>query len=135
MKTCPNGFNTDLQCRNLVMNSNEVTKITQVIQRDDGSEVRIVAQACFGAGLHRSIDVYVHSRQSSAHDWTLCSDSPHPDWKSMSVEDYVKHGRSPMLQAVSHGELLRAMSLIGAPMAHHETNLAEVASEPGDQPG
>jgi hypothetical protein len=116
MKTCPDGIKTDLQYRNLAMESNEITKITQVIQRDDGSEVRIVAQACFGAGLHRSIDVYVHSRQSVAHDWILCSDRPHPDWKSMSVEDYVKHGRSPMLQAVSYGELLRAMNAIGAPI-------------------
>ena len=98
----------------------EVTKITQVIQRDDGSEVRIVAEAMFGEGLHRSIGVYVHRRESSSHDWILCSDRPHPDWKSMSVEDYDKHGRSSMLQAVSSGELLKAMSAIGAPMSQYE---------------
>ena len=114
----------------------EVTKITQVIQRDDGSEVRIVAEAMFGEGLHRSIGVYVHRRESVNHDWILCSDRPHPDWKSMSLADYVNNGRSPMLQAVSHGELLRAMNAIGAPMSQYESKFPEeAASQPGDQPG
>lgn len=106
----------------------KVTKITQLIQRDDGSEVRIVATAMFGEGLHRSIDVYVHRRESEEHDWVLCSDRPHPDWRSMSVEDYVKHGRSPMLQAVSSGELLRAMSFIGAPMSQFPANAGEAGA-------
>jgi len=100
--------------------SKEVTKITQIIQRDDGSEVRIVAEALFGEGLHRSIGVYVHRRESVNHEWILCNDRPHPDWKSMSVEDYDKHGRSSMLQAVSSGELLRAMNAIGDPIAQYE---------------
>lgn len=98
----------------------EATKITQILQRDDGSEVRIVAEAFFGAGLRRSVGVYVHKRESPNHEWELCSDSPHPDWRSMSVDDYVKHGRSPMLQAVSSGELLRAISAIGMPMAQFD---------------
>lgn len=94
----------------------EITKITQLLQRSDGTEVRIVAQAFFGIGLHRSIGVMVHTRENIDHEWTLCSDSPHPDWRSMSVDDYNLRGRSPMLQTVSPGELLRAMSLIGTPM-------------------
>jgi len=40
---------------------NLVTKSTLVLQRDDGSEARIVATAFFGSGLHRSVDVYVHA--------------------------------------------------------------------------
>ena len=92
-----------------------ITKVTQVIQREDGSEVRIIAQACFGLGLTRSIDVYVHHRESPDHDWKLCSDRPHPDWREMSVDDYIKHGRSEMLQMVSPGEILKATSEIGKP--------------------
>ena len=56
----------------------KVTKITQVIQRDDGSEVKIVAEAFFGAGLHQSIDVYVHKRESANHDWICAAIGPTP---------------------------------------------------------
>lgn len=95
---------------------NRITKVTQLMQRDDGSEARIVATACFGAGLHMSIDVYVHRRPNAEAPWELCSQDPHPDWKTMSVADYIDHGRSPMLRTVSQGEILRATSMIGQPM-------------------
>lgn len=98
----------------------KATKITQIIQREDGSEVRIVATAMFGEGLHRSIDVYVHKRTNESSPWTLCSDQPHPDWKTMPLDDYKKFGRSEMLQAVSVGELIRATSLIGKPMSQFD---------------
>lgn len=96
--------------------SREITKLTQIIQREDGTEVRIVAQAYFGAGLHRSVGVDVHKRESPDQEWVLLSNKPHPDWLKMSVADYIDHGRSPMLQAVSHGELLKVISAIGTPM-------------------
>lgn len=94
-----------------------ITKITQIIQREDGSEVRIVAQACTGLGLTQSTDVYVHRRESPEHDWKLCSNRPHPDWLKMSVDEYINRGRSEMLQAVSSGEILKATSAIGRPIS------------------
>lgn len=94
-----------------------ITKVTQIIPRKDGSEVRIVAEAFFGLGLTRSIGVYVHRRGSPEQPWQLCSDRPHPDWLTMSVDEYIKHGRSEMLRTVSHGEILRATSAIGKPLA------------------
>lgn len=93
-----------------------ITKITRVIPRADGSEVKIVAQAYFGIGLHRSVGVDVFRRQSSTQNWQLCSDRPHPNWRKMSVDEYVKHGRSEKLQAASHGEILAMASAIGKPM-------------------
>jgi hypothetical protein len=93
-----------------------VTKLTRIIPREDGSEVRIVAQAYFGAGLHCSVGVDVFRRQSSGHNWTLCSKEPHPDWRQMSVDEYVRHGRSEMLQTASHGEILAVVNAIGKPM-------------------
>ena len=51
--------------------------------------------------------VYIHRRESSEHDWELLSDRPHPDWLTMSVDEYGKYGRSEVLQAVSPGEILR----------------------------
>lgn len=89
-----------------------MARVEQVIQRKDGSEVRIVAQACFGSGLVCSIDVYVHRRASPAHAWKLTSDRPHPDWRKMSVDDYVKHGRSEMLRTSSIGEILKVTTAL-----------------------
>tara|TARA_R110002124_G_scaffold128157_2_gene288519 strand:+ start:5159 stop:5488 length:330 start_codon:yes stop_codon:yes gene_type:complete len=96
---------------------NLITKVTQVLTRADGSEARIVAQSFTGMGLHQSVGVYVHRRESPEHQWTLCSEQPHPDWRSMSVDEYIRVGRSEMLRAVSPGEILRVSSLIGTPMA------------------
>lgn len=94
---------------------NPISKVTQIIQRKDGSEVKIVAQACFGSGLTRSTDVYVHRRESPNHDWKLCNDRPDPEWLKISVDDYILRGRSEVLQVVSPGELMKVTSQIGKP--------------------
>lgn len=90
------------------------TKITRVLHRPDGSDVRIVAQTCYGRGLRRSIDFYVHRRESPSHDWKLLNDRPHPDWRSMSVDEYIKRGRAEMLQAVTWGEIFKVTSELAA---------------------
>lgn len=89
-------------------------KVTQIIQRDDGSEVRIVAEEFFGLGLTRSVGVYVHRRESTNHPWTLTNDRPHPDWREMSVDEYIKRGRSEMLRTVSHGEILKVTNSLAS---------------------
>jgi hypothetical protein len=93
------------------------TKVTQVIKRDDGSEVKIVAQQYVGLGLQCSVGVDVFRRENPDQAWSLCNDRPHPDWRTMSVDEYKKRGRSEMLQTVSHGEILKVTSLIGKPMS------------------
>lgn len=104
-----------------------VTKVTQNLQRPDGSQVRIVAEEFYGRGLHPSIDVFVLKRESKDHAWVLCSDRPASNWRSMSVEEYKLHGRSPMLQAASPGEVLRAISAIGRPLAEFQESVPESA--------
>lgn len=94
-----------------------VTKVTRVVSRNDGSEVKLVAQAYFGTGLHRSTGVDVYRRTSPEHRWQLCSDQPHPDWRTMSVAEYCKQGRSEKFQAASHGEILGIAALIGKPLS------------------
>jgi hypothetical protein len=90
-----------------------VTNVTKLIPRKDGSEVKLVARAYFGAGLHRSVGIDVFRRASPAQAWQLCSDRPHPDWRTMSVEDYIRHGRSESLQAATPSEILCVTALIG----------------------
>lgn len=97
---------------------NLVTKVTRVMPRSDGSEVKIVAQAYFGAGLHRSIGVDVYRRPNPHQNWHLCSDRPHPTWRTMSVDAYCKRGRSEKLQAASPGEVLAVAALLGKPLSN-----------------
>jgi len=102
-----------------------ITKLTRIIPRADGSEVKIVAQRMYCVGLHASTDVYVLRRESPEHDWTYCSDRPHPDWRTMSVAEYIDHGRSPMLQTVSIAEILKLTSMLGKPMSSlHNSELS-----------
>ena len=71
-----------------------ITKITQTLKRPDGSEVRIVVQQSFGLGLTPSLGVYVLRRPTTVDNWQLCKNTPHKDWRTMSVDEYQKHGRS-----------------------------------------
>lgn len=96
-------------------------QVIQTIQREDGSQVRIVATPMTGAGLHISVDVYVLHRQREEDPWKLASDKPHPDWRTMSVSDYIKHGRSEVLQLVSPGQLLKAAQMARRPHSLTET--------------
>lgn len=97
-----------------------VTKAEQLIQRKDGSQAKIVATAMFGTGLHMSVDVFVLRRDSADQDWQLCNDRPHPDFKTMTREDYVKFGRSEMLRTVTAGELLKVTGMIGQPLSNYQ---------------
>lgn len=100
------------------MESDElITKVSQILQRPDGSEARITATRYVGEGLTVSVGVYVHRRESPDQEWKLCNDRPHPDWKQMSVDDYKKFGRSEVLQTVTTGEILKVSNLIGKPMS------------------
>jgi len=93
-----------------------IGKISQIIQRKDGSEVKIVVTEMDGL-FNSSIDVYVLRRESSEHNWHLTNNRPHPNSKNMSVDEYIKHGRSEMLQAVTPAEILKLTSMIGKPMS------------------
>lgn len=93
-----------------------MSKIEQIIQRKDGSEVKVVAQACFGRGMACSFNVYVLRREPPSQAWHLASDRPHPDWKSMSVDDYVAYGRSEMLRLVSTAEILKTVNALRTTM-------------------
>jgi hypothetical protein len=94
-----------------------ITKVTQNFERKDGSEARIVAHAVCDLGGLGPVHVYVHRRESPEHSWKLCSDQPHPDWRTMSVDEYNKRGRSEKFQTVSHGEIFKVTNLIGKPMS------------------
>lgn len=82
-------------------------KIEKLIEKEDGSQAKIVATACFAINGSYSIDVYVLRRESPEHEWSLTSDRPHPNWRSMPREEYIRYGRSEMLRTVSIGQILK----------------------------
>ncbi len=96
-----------------------MAKVEQFIQRQDGSEVRIVAESCIGIGLTHSTFVHVQHRKSFGDTWELMGDRPHPDWRKMSVDDYIKHGRPEMFQVASIGEILKVTNALHA-NCHHD---------------
>lgn len=78
--------------------------VSKVHCRADGSEVKIVATAMYGAGLHLGIGTYVLCRKDASQPWRVAGDRPHPDWRKMSVADYVQRGRPEILTLTSLGE-------------------------------
>jgi hypothetical protein len=93
-----------------------ITKFTAILTRKDGSQARIVATQMGGPFRH-SVDTYVHRRNNENEPWQLCSDRPHQDWRAMSVDDYVKFGRSEKFRTVTHGEIFKAAGMVGKPMS------------------
>ena len=98
--------------------------VSQLIERDNGSQVKIVAEEFFGAGLHRSVGFFVLYRESGAHDWKLASDQPHPDWRFMSVDDYVRFGRPEHLRVASIGEILKVGHLLSIKRKEQDSLIA-----------
>lgn len=102
-----------------------ISTATQIIQRPNGAQVKIVATD-FGGPFGRNVGIDVFRREDESQPWKLCSDRPHPDWRTMPVDEYVKRGRSEKLQAVTFGELHRVSRLIGKTQAEARSMGAEV---------
>lgn len=94
-----------------------ITKITRILKRDNGVEVKIVAESMFGSGLHKSTDLSVFKRHSPEESWHLCDNRPAPGWKEMPRAEYLEKGRSEVLRTVSHGELLGTSRWLGSSLA------------------
>ena len=89
-------------------------KVVHILQREDGSQVRITGQPCYDLGLKLNVGVYVHYRNSPEGEWLLASDEKHPDWRTMSVAEYIERGRSQVDQLTSHGEIFRVCNEVRA---------------------
>lgn len=95
------------------MTEDLITKVTQIINKPDGSQAKIVAQSMTGQGLVQSTSISVFKKQSEQEEWMLCNDQPASDFKPMSRQDYETHGRSEALSTVSTAQILKVSSLLG----------------------
>tara|TARA_B100002019_G_C21256613_1_gene594207 strand:- start:260 stop:571 length:312 start_codon:yes stop_codon:yes gene_type:complete len=94
----------------------KITKASQLIEMNDGSEIKITATLMFSAGLEEFIDFFTLHRNSKTEQWRLLSKQPHKDSKTMSVDEYIKKGRPEYLNYVSHGQVLKVISLLNQPL-------------------
>ena len=81
-------------------------KLEKFLTAPTGQEVRMLAQAYVGRGLDIGIGLDVFVKDTPDSEWRLCRNSPHPDWRSMSVDDYITQGRPEWLRYISHGRAI-----------------------------
>ena len=83
-----------------------------MIQREDGSQLRIVCQLVHNVFGDKSdtycIDTFTLFRKSIKDDWNVLSDIPAAGYKKMSRAEYISNGKSPLMKKVKIFELLRA---------------------------
>jgi hypothetical protein len=98
-----------------------VTKVTKIIPRENGSEVKIVAWSTVSpSDGSRQAACDVFKRETPEDNWQYCSDTTHKDWRTMSVDDYNAFGRCEKFQTANHGEILGVSQWIGKPMVEFE---------------
>lgn len=96
-------------------NKSPVTKVIHMITRDNGSQVKITVerfQTPFSINTSYT-DTMVHHRENEGENWKLCGDRKHPNWRDMSVDEYVKKGRPEMFYYASIGEILKVNAMLG----------------------
>lgn len=93
-----------------------ITKAVVTVTRFDGSQARITTQGWANVITGNvEISTFVHARPDDRSPWVFCSTSPQQGFKLMSRLDYIVRGRSAQLQAVTAGELLKVVNLLGEP--------------------
>jgi hypothetical protein len=98
------------------MSEQLTTKITNIITRKNGNQVRIVSEL-FDPILNPTVSTIAFHRDNSNDNWKLCSKEYHPDVKTMSRSDYMKFGRSELMEKVTFAELAKTANMIGKPLS------------------
>lgn len=83
-------------------------KTIRLLSTPDGTQIRLTATLVPRLDMSQmDVDIYAHFRQNAEQPWELANDRPHPNWRDMSVQDYIDRGRSQLLQLLgSPGPLL-----------------------------
>lgn len=81
-------------------------KVVKIIERANGSRVKIVAELFISISGIKSISNYVLSAQSPSSDWVLHTENS-IQRPFNGVNDYLTNGRPKMLNVASIGEILK----------------------------
>jgi hypothetical protein len=85
-------------------------KKENLIKREDGSQIKIVCSLFTNINQTHSIDTFVLFRENAEDNWNVLSNIPAEGFKAMPREEYIRRGRSPLIQKVRVGELLKALN-------------------------
>lgn len=105
-------------------------KQENLIQREDGSQIKIVCTLFTNSNLTFTIDTYVLFRENESAQWNVLSNIPAQGFKMMPREEYIKHGRSPLMQKVKIGELLKASNTFRKKVVEAFGNMAIFENKP-----
>lgn len=97
-------------------------KIIRVFTRKDNSQARIVSEVFtyFNAPNAWYLDTFVQRRDSPLAEWVTLSNRPPLNYRNMSVDEYLKHGRPEVFKAVSIAEILLVRNIFYERMPHPE---------------
>lgn len=88
-----------------------------ILNRPDGSQVRLLAQDYSLPGGKPAAGVDVFHRASEELPWRLCSDQAAPLSEFTTVEDYIQNGRPEKFRVASHGEIFKAAAKLREQLA------------------
>ena len=82
----------------------------KVLNREDGSTVKLVAEYCPSFFTQPSINYYAFLQPKGSKKWNLFTPHSSPDksLNGLSVDGYVKRGRKGLLSIVTPAEILKA---------------------------
>ena len=82
----------------------------KVLNREDGSTVRLVAEYCPSFFTKPSINYYAFIQPKGSKEWKLFTPHSSPDksLNGLSVDEYFKRGRKGLLSIVTPAEILKA---------------------------
>lgn len=83
-------------------------KVNHIITREDGSQVKIVAELFTNPNLTQQPGTFVMQRPNQEAPWRLLGDSARTAEATSGVEDYIERAQPEMFKHVSPGEILRA---------------------------
>lgn len=98
------------------MANDTITKIEKTFECESGEQSRLTVYLASRPGGSALVGVYGHHRANDSEPWSLCSENPHPDWKSMSVDEYEKRGRSELLQYIKRSDIFKYSAMLGQPL-------------------
>lgn len=100
------------------------TRVTQIIRKNDGSEVKIVAHA--SEWSEKDVHVEFYRRQTPDSTWVRLGDKPHPDWRAMPIDRYLKEGRPEFLYHVSYARVMQVVQMLHKPMSQFYSTQEEM---------
>ncbi|MEQ1977367.1 hypothetical protein [Xenorhabdus sp. SGI240] len=85
-----------------------VMQVIHIIHKGE-TTIRIIATMFYGLGLSESINIDVFKKDVDDSKFILCGNRPHPEWRRMSVDEYIQRGRPEKFKYATYAEIIRVV--------------------------